>query len=266
MFMFFNLNILKIRYMFLLAFIIPIVTNAQEKTVWSSSSLSGFYDGSSNASEWADKTRAAYTDLRYNVGRTLSDYEYKEIIGNSYYKKEFVLGKIFINNKVISKKLTLRYNAFSDEIEVGNTQKFEALINNRDISCLIGKDLYIYHPYTKKDGEAIQTGYLRTIFKGQEFLLLIRETKIYKEGKKAKTTLETSFPGKLVDVKEFYLLKKSNENAVFIKQKNKKVLEIIDSDYKPTMSKYLKDNNLNVKEDKDLINFFKYYDSLNLNK
>lgn len=257
---------MKTLYILLLAFIIPTLLNAQENTAWASSSLSGVYDGRSNSGEWAYRTRDAYTDLKYNVGRTLSDYEYKTIIGNSYYKKEFAIGKIYINNKAISKTFTLRYNAFSDEIEVGTSLKFEALINNLDISCLIGKDIYIYHPYVRKEGEDTQTGYLKTIFKGSDISLLIRETKMFKEGVKAQTTLETSFPAKLIDVKEFYILKASNKNAVLLKQKNKKVLEIIDTQYKSEMNLYLKNNNLNVKNDKDLIAFFKHYNSLTLNE
>lgn len=259
---------MKIKYLLLLAFILPTITNAQNgvREAASASGSSQVFDGRTNAGEWAYRTRDAYTDLRYNVGRTLSDYEYKEIIGNSYYNKEFVLGKVYIDNKEVSKIFTLRYNAFSDEIEVGNDQNFEALINNRDISCLIGKDLYIYHPYVKKEGEAAKTGYLRTILKGPEFSFLTRESKVFKEGKKAQTTLETSFPAKVIDVKEFYILKKLNNDAVLIKQKNKKVIEIVDSEYKSNMSKYLKDNNLNVKDDKDLITFFKYYNSITLSK
>lgn len=253
---------MKIKYLLLLFFIITTLTNAQEQTVWSNSSLSANYDGRSNSGEWAIRTREAFSDLRYNVNRTLSDYEIEEILGNAYYNKEFVLGKVYVNNQMISKNFAFRYNAFSDEIEVGRDEATEVMIKKPEISCLIGKELYIFHSYTKKENGDIYNGYLRTITKGKEFSFFIRETKIFKEAKEAKNTLTTSFPAKLVDVKEFYLLEKQNDNAILIKQKNKKVMELIDPPYKSEMSKYLKDNNLNVKENEDLILFFRYYSNL----
>ena len=251
-------------FFLIIAIFFSIFLFSQEKTVWNNNSSQ--FNDTDFSNTWEYRTRDAFTDLRYKTGRTLSDYEYNEIIGNSYYNKEFVIGKIYLHDKKISKIFTLRYNAFSDEIEIGTNKKFESLINNRNISCLIGKDLYVYHPFVNKEGDAVQTGYLRIIFEAPEFKFLIRETKVYKEGKKAQTTLQTSFPAKVVDSKKFYFINNLTDNAVLIIQKNKKVIDIIDSQYKSKMSEFLKGKSLNVKNDEDLITFFKHYTTLISNK
>jgi len=251
---------MKSKYLLFLLFV-PAIIYSQEN-VWSTPARSDVYDGRSNSGEWAIRTREAYQDLRNNIHRTLSDYEYEKIIGNAYFNKEFSLGKIYIDNDTVNRNFNLRYNAFTDEVEVGNKTSYEVLIKNTDISCSIGKDLYLCRSFTKKKGGDIETGYLRSIIITPQFSFLVRETKVFKEAKKAKNTLTSSFPAKLVDVKKYYFIDKDSNVATLINQKNKKVLEIIDPIYKEEMIRYLKENNLNVKEDKDLESFFKFYSNL----
>ena len=85
--------------------------------------------------------------------------------------------------------------------------------------------------------------------------------KAAKAAKKAKNTLTTSQPAKIIDVTDFYF-SNSNEIATYVKPKKKALLEIINSKDRSTMKTFISKKKLNLKLKKDLITFFKYYDSL----
>jgi len=249
---------MKFKYLFSLLFIIPFISNAQ---IAFTTAQSQNYDGRSNASEWNYRFRDALTDMRYNTNRTFSDSEKKYIIGNSYYNKIFIPGNILYENKIVSKIYALRYNAFRDEIEVSNGDKIEYVTRDPKISCIIGIQKYTFKPFVKDKKQKSRVGYLVTIYQGNSFTLFERKVKKYKAAKKAKNTLTTSQPAKIIDVIDFYL-SNSNEIATYVKPKKKALLEIINSRDRSTMKTFISKKKLNLKLKKDLITFFKYYDSL----
>jgi len=184
-----------------------------------------------------------------------------KIIGSPYYKDSFSYGKIFLKKKELDLNYSYRYNAYTDEIEVNNGIDIDLLLKDTNISCIIDGEKYSYQEYAAKEDEDIQMGYLKTIFEGEKVILYFKKNKQFKEGKKAKTSLTTSFPPKLVDFEEFYF-SNLEETPHKVKLKNKELLAIIPINYQLEMKTFLKDNDLNVKRKDDLITFFKYYDSL----
>jgi len=248
-------------FLFLLL-IITTISYSQKKVDFVTSSTSQVYDGYSNADEWDYRKRDAITEMRNNSGRVLSDYEYEEIIGNSYFNKSFLPGYIYSSNKIISKESLLRYNAFKDEIEISKNLDFEILLKHRDISCTIADKKYMYAPFIKKEGSKFQNGYFNVIYEGNKYSLLFREIKIYKEAKVAKNSMTSSFPAKLVESRDFYFMDKSDDHAMIINSNKKKLLKNINPKYSKEIGDYIKKNNLNLKEKEDLISLFKYYDAL----
>ncbi|WP_457609845.1 hypothetical protein, partial [Lutibacter sp.] len=252
------LLIMKFKYLFSLLFIIPLITNAQ---IAFTTAQTQIYDGRSNASEWDYRLRDALTDMRYNTNRTFSDSERKYIIGNSYFNKIFIPGNILYENKIVSKIYALRYNAFRDEIEVSNGDKIEYVTRDPKISCIIGMQKFTFKPFIKDKKQKTRVGYLKTIYQGNDFTLFERKIKKYKAAKKAKNTLTTSQPAKIVDVIDYYF-SNSNEIATYVKPKKKAFLELINSKERSKMNAFVSKKKLNLKLKKDLITFFKYYDSL----
>lgn len=249
---------MKFKYLLSLFFTFPFFLNAQ---IAFTTAQSQNYDGRSNASEWDYRMRDALTDMRYNTNRTFSDSEKKYIIGNSYYNKIFISGNILYENKVVSKIYALRYNAFRDEIEVSNGNTTEYVTRDPKISCIIGMQKYTFKPFVKDKKQKTRVGYLKTIYQGKDFTLFERKIKKYKAAKKAKNTLTTSQPAKIVDVIDFYF-SNSKEIATYVKPKKKALLEIIDLKERSRMNTFISKKKLNLKLKKDLIAFFKYYDSL----
>jgi hypothetical protein len=50
----------------------------------------------------------------------------KNMDGSPYANENFILGNIFENDKLVKKNILLRYNIFSDEIEIKNQTNSEA--------------------------------------------------------------------------------------------------------------------------------------------
>jgi len=253
---------MKIIYLFLLLIGLPFTLNSQ--IVYTTPTRSQIYDGMSNTSEWDYRKRDTLTDMRYKVNKTLSDYKYEQIIGNAYFEKEFVTGNVLYNNKVVSKKYALRYNAYRDEIEVSNNGITEYLTKNSKISCLIGNQKYEYLSFLKKENGNSQIGYLKIIYVGDNFVIYERNIKKYKAEKKAKNSFATPTSAKLVDSNTYYF---SNTKDVIVQlnRKKKVFLSKVSSEHQSEMAKFLKANQLNLNTKKDIIIFFKHYNSLNLN-
>ena len=232
---------MKTTHLFSLLLLLPTLIISQTEE------FSNVYNGYSNAYEWDHNKRDALLSLRYNINRVFDDYKTTQIIGNAYYNKNFILGEVAYNNQVIPRKFALRYNAFTDEIEVRTDTSFVYLVKEPTTTCIIGTQKYIYHSYGSKAHKNIKIGYLKIVYEGKEHTLLVRKTKRYKKEKKAKTTLTASYPAKLVDSEKFYILK-PEKTAVFLKQKKKALLAVIPQKYQQQMEAFFKKNRLNPKK------------------
>jgi len=206
------------------------------------------------------RTQTALYDI-FEKSRNPDAIENDKILGSQYYQVYFSYGKIFLKGKELENDYTFRYNAYSDEIEVNNGSDLTFLLKDTNISCEIGEDRYSYQKYIKKNSDDIQFGYLKTIFGGKKVSLYLKEIKKFKEGKKAKNSLTTAVPPKLIDFEVFYF-SKTGETPHKIKLKNKDLLKMISSTHKSEMEAYIKENKINIKNRVDLIAFFKFYDSL----
>ena len=234
---------MKVLNLFFLLLLIPIVSYTQ------------ILDG-----QVTSQTQA-WTDALISKKRNPDAVKNEKIIGSQYFKPYFSYGKVLIKNKELEKDFALRYNAYSDEIEVNDGVEIDILVQEPDVSCLIDGERYSYQEYFKKNSGDTQFGYLKTLFGGKQLILYQKETKRYKAAKKARTSLTTSTPPKLVDFEAFYF-SNLGETPYRIKLKNKALIALISTSHKLEMKSYLKENSLNVKKKNDLITFFKYYDLL----
>lgn len=130
------------------------------------------------------------------------------IKGSPYFEEEFVKGQLFYNGKPQDQTVFLRYNAFSDEIEMTPNQyqykTDQAIIKSSDISCFIGIDKFVYLPYEDKTSEVVKMGYLIEKHKGKKYNLYFNKSKVYMEATYARTGLERSFPARFVDDETYY--------------------------------------------------------------
>ncbi|NLP58775.1 hypothetical protein [Lutibacter sp. B1] len=210
----------------------------------------------------AYRTQNAYNKLIYKITKSGTALE-EPVEGSPYYFDNFQEGKILIKNIPEDKIYSLRYNAFTDEVEVQNNNGFDFLIKNTNVSLTIGTDKYIYFPFQSKEkNKNIKLGFFKCVFNGKKIMLLESKRKKIKEGKKAQTSLTNSFPSKYVDHITYYLVKNSENIAKPIKLRKKEIISTIDSKHQKEMASFIKENQLNLKSINDLITFFKHYNSL----
>ena len=197
--------------------------------------------------------------INMKKNRNSEKLDMSKISGSQYFNDSFVLGKIYVQNKEIEKPFSLRYNAFNDQIETTNGVEIDALIRNRTISALIGKDKFIFKLYNENG--ITKNGYLIELFKGDNIILLKQLSKKLKEGKQARTPHTTSVPPKLVDEINYFLLI-NNEVTNKISLKKKLFLKLFESSYQKNITQFIKQHKLNLKKTEDLIRIFEYYDGL----
>ncbi|MBN4085397.1 hypothetical protein JYT89_03545, partial [Flavobacteriaceae bacterium AH-315-B10] len=127
---------MKTKYLFLFTISIPFLLNAQDPTL-SADNL---------ASRGDYRMQNAFMSLVNRIDNNATIDE-SNVNGSKYFNDAFLLGKVSINNKSSKDLYALRYNAYSDLIEVQKENEVETLIKAINVSCTIGGKLYVYQKY-----------------------------------------------------------------------------------------------------------------------
>jgi len=207
----------------------------------------------------------AYTDLTNRIKPTKFDEINSSIEGSPYFDSKFHESTVVYFGKELKEKIFLRYNAFSDELEMStsaNAKSSEhALMKNNKIYCKINNMVYKYFPLKNGNELLGRAGYVREIYRGDNFSLYHRKRKIFREGKKARTSLERSFPPRFVDEKEWYL-QKGEYSLEYLKLNKKHLKSQLDLDAKQ-LDSYLKKNKNALKSEKELKRLVEFFDTNN---
>ena len=153
------------------------------------------------------KTNEALNNLTNAVTKN-SILENSNIKGSPYFSPKFALANIKYFDLEIIGESYLRYNAYSDEIEMGlnpnQESSSEALLKNNRISCSFAGEDYFYLPFIDKNNQT-KLGYLIALHKGAKYLLLQQKRKIYREATIPRTSLERAFPARFTEEFNYYL-------------------------------------------------------------
>ena len=153
----------------------------------------------------------------------------------------------------------MRYNAYADEIEIKKNptdEAYSALIKDPNIFVKIGTDIYLFVPF---EGSNEKGGYFNVLSDGKMYDLYKKTKSIYREPRKARTSYERDVPPSFSKTTTYYLVKDGtflempNTSSRILKMMNKKEKE---------MKKYIKENDLDLDKEADLIKAVTYFDSL----
>lgn len=173
------------------------------------------------------------------------EIKYAEISGTPYLNNEYVGARI----AALPKILLLKYNAFTDEMEVKMDEGYMALIKNYQlgrIEILNGGPVYELGNY-QSDMQS-KKGYLTVIAeKGDNKIYRRDAVKLY-EAKPAATTFEVSKPARFEMQKPVYYLK-NGSSVVAIPKDRKKLTELLPL-YKNEIATIFKSNAELQKEEK----------------
>lgn len=204
---------------------------------YQSQSISGYYKGKSNV------------DL-------------SKVKGSPYFSSAFAPGEVSYQNRE-ARDFYLRYNAFSDEVEVkekSNTVAYQALLKTPDISATFLGNEYRYMPAFKKENGEQGEGYLIVLYKGEKYTLFAQKRKEFREGREARTSFESGFPDKFVDEINYFIAE-GNQTPVYFKPSKKSIYDYAGSIDKKELKRFMKDQDLDPDKEEDLAEIFKYFES-----
>jgi hypothetical protein len=189
----------------------------------------------------------------------LTEAEFNAIKDEAYANPTFVKGNIYQEDQLIKSDVLMRYNAYADEIEIKKNptdEAYSALIKDPNIFVKIGTDIYLFVPF---EGSNEKGGYFNVLSDGKMYDLYKKTKSIYREPRKARTSYERDVPPSFSKTTTYYLVKDGtflempNTSSRILKMMNKKEKE---------MKKYIKENDLDLDKEADLIKAVTYFDSL----
>ncbi len=199
-------------------------------------------------------------------GSKQGEVDLKKIKGSPYLSEEFVKGTVHYENRPIG-KLHMRYNAFSDEIEIkknSTDKEYSALTKNRLVHCNLNQDKLMFTTY-KPLAEASKKGYLLCLTNpSYKYVLYKRVKTIFKDrGVEPATSLSTPIEAKFSKFISYYILSKGENQAKELPKKQKKLHMVFQDQDHHIISGFMKDQKISTKKEKDLIKLFNYVNTLN---
>lgn len=190
----------------------------------------------------------------------LTEDEFNDIQGSPYANQTFLNGSVYQNDKLVSKNLFLRYNAYSDEVEIktgDSDDAYDAMLKNPETFAKIGIDVYIF---VAKNGVSSNGNYFSIVTAGDHFDLYKKTAVTYKAPYKGKTSYDSDKPGKFLQSNTYYLVSKE---GIFheLPARKSKILKVM-STKEEELNGYIKSNKLDVSNEMHLSNLVDYYNSI----
>ena len=190
----------------------------------------------------------------------LTDAEFKLIEGSPYANDEFLEGSIFQGDELLQKNVLLRYNIFSDEIEIKssmNESNYNALVKRSGMLIKIFNDVYTLIPFEGSDEKG---QYFKVLTIGEHLSLYKKSTVTFNQRTFAKTSYDRDRPASFTQSDSYFLATKAG-NFVEMPESKSKVLKLMNN--KETEIKaYIKSNRINLKDEGDVVKLVKYYNNL----
>ena len=186
----------------------------------------------------------------------------KNYTGSPYLNEEFVLGKIYKGDTLIAVETPLRYNIYSNEIEVKKSledldEDASPLTKSSEFWVEINETIIILIPFNGSDEEG---SYFQVLYEGKKLDFLKKVEKKFTTPKAASSTITRDLKGAFVDKNTFFLMTKNGRMFQMPKAKNKKYT--IFGGQAETLKAFAKENRLNINKEHDLKRLIIHYDNL----
>jgi len=196
-----------------------------------------------------------------NIGTNLKYKEkIKHIEGSPYYTDKFQNGKLILSSGEVKIYDNLNYNAFIDRFEfLDNDNKF-IIANPGIIDTIVHSGhIFQYKDYTTEEGEQ-KTGFLILLAEGKCDLYK-KEIIEFKPYEQTSGHFENK-PDRFKARPPKYFLKKGDSNIKEIDSfRKRKFLRLYFKNNKDEFLEYIKNNNLRLRKEEDLIEFIEYYNN-----
>ena len=182
------------------------------------------------------------------------------ISGSQYFDLDFKPARLSYFGKEINNAGFMRYNGFTDEIEItdsGNVENSELILLKSDkVVPIINNEIFEYLPFRINESNT-KIGYLVKIYEGTRIKLYLRKNKQFMEAKIARTSLENSFPPRYVDNIETYISIEGN-TPVVLKNSKKAFLDLFNN--RSDIKKFIKNEKIKFNKTESIIKVVEYVD------
>ncbi len=202
---------------------------------------------------------------RVKEGFWQGNVDLEKIKGSPYLSENFAKSSIYYDKKPVG-RLLMRYNAYSDEIEIKKSEGSEevaALIKSKYVSCELNKQRLIFTSF-KPENKMQSDGYLISMTNADNKYVLCKRIKtIYKDrGVEPSTSLSKAIEAKFATFTSYYILTDKEAVAKELPKKQKKLLSIFPEQDLSAISEFIKDQNINIKKEDGLVKLFNYINSI----
>jgi len=223
--------------------------------------VNGYGAGAQNANGAA--IGSLLTNGDENAIRTKNRVE--NFVGSPYTNDTFKASKLFYGDE-LQGIVYYRYNAFNEEIEIKEILDPEApvrgLLKDKSISILDPNNKSLtFRTFIDKKKNTLN-GYLIVLEDGQNFTLYKRINVKYSEGTPSPNSFVKATPNRFSHFQEYYLEKKGDNKIVEVQPKKRRLLKLMEDEYKDQLDNYLSESKVNLKDEQELINTIQFLNDL----
>ncbi len=202
-----------------------------------------------------------YADGNYsekNIGNTGLNDPY--IQGSPYTSNSFSPTPLYYKDEPAG-KIFYRYNAYNEEVEIMKTnvegETIRSLAKDKELNIRPnGKKMSFKTFITSKNRTT--NGYLTELVNGEEYNLYKRIQVKFTEATAPQSSFAKAIPAKFTKFTEFYVQKKGDSSIDEVLPKKTKLLNLLDDSKKEAVEQFLKDHDLNLKNEADMITLFEF--------
>lgn len=197
-----------------------------------------------------------------NDAYTKRNKDWEEFQGSPYTSNDFQPAELFYKNDKIG-TIFYRHNALNEEIEIKESKAQQGIRGlNRDKNIIVkvdGKPMR-FMTFIDKGGKTMN-GYLTQLVNGEHYDLYRRVHVKFTEGSPAQNSFVKAIPSRFSQFTEYYIQKNGVDRVDELQQKNSKLYALAEnSEQKQLLKAFLKDNNLDVDNEEDLIRLIMFLD------
>lgn len=189
-----------------------------------------------------------------------ADYKSEKYSGSPYVSDSFLPTSLFYKDEKIG-SIFYRHNALNEELEIMKAnvdgELIRSLARDKELNIRMnGKKMSFKTFITVK--KRTTNGYLTQLLDGKEYDLYKRTLVKFTEGTPAQNSFVAAVPARFTQFTEYYYQKEGVNRVDEVVAKNSKLLKLLDADTKAKIKIFLKENDLNIKNEEDLIKVFEF--------
>lgn len=186
----------------------------------------------------------------------------KKAIGSPYIYKDFAPAKISATQNEI---YNVRYNAFTDEIEIkvgeDKVQNFNKNLSNVVITFLNDNVKFTTLNYINSD-DGLERGYFVSLTESNDKVKLFSKKQIkYFEAKPAKTSYDNDKPAEFKNVNDTHFISINDAYARELPTNKKSIAKMFPKNSKDILN-FIKKNKIKTSREADMVNLINYINTL----